>query len=460
MSADIAADFRCSIRKSNIMPEEDDIEFVPLEAATRSSGDAMLCYSVRRKGSKNGPLLSLFIHPDLTMVLDLEHDAVLQIEGNLQRRMARLIPAKTLDNKRCQRRVSIALSGRAIWEMVYSGMLVAAFPPTAGRTALQVVSSNDGALVFELPQPGRAVLPASAAPYAAEALEEGEEARGAADALLEGAGAVVAESVADEEQEAVAVLMIEQSAAEADVVMPANDEVLAAVAETPAVQETDAELAAMVTALDALGEDDESASAEAVIFPQSETLEVRLTKHEGWVWKMAHYWHGRNPTVALEDLAQEGRLGIIHAHPRFQESFGANFLTFARHHINQRMRLFVHWTCDTIRVPDGKFATARIPTFSLDAPCGENGDMRMMDMIAAPEAEEQLHEQGDVMELMNAALAELPERDRQILKDLYIEGKTLREIGESLGITHQGVFQIRERSLNKLRSSKHFKKAA
>jgi RNA polymerase sigma factor for flagellar operon FliA len=52
----------------------------------------------------------------------------------------------------------------------------------------------------------------------------------------------------------------------------------------------------------------------------------------------------------------------------------------------------------------------------------------------------------------------LPERLRAVLVGLYVEGKTMKEIGASLGVTESRVCQLHGEALNVLRSN--FKKAA
>ena len=52
---------------------------------------------------------------------------------------------------------------------------------------------------------------------------------------------------------------------------------------------------------------------------------------------------------------------------------------------------------------------------------------------------------------LRAELATLPERDRQIIEQYDLEGRTLREIGERLGVSESRISQLRSRALGRLR---------
>ena len=56
-------------------------------------------------------------------------------------------------------------------------------------------------------------------------------------------------------------------------------------------------------------------------------------------------------------------------------------------------------------------------------------------------------------------LAELPAREARILRSLYgidYDGRqTLREVGDSLNISHERVRQLRDQALNKLKNSRY-----
>ena len=64
---------------------------------------------------------------------------------------------------------------------------------------------------------------------------------------------------------------------------------------------------------------------------------------------------------------------------------------------------------------------------------------------------ERLDEENEKQELMEA-LAELPERERNMLSLYYYEGLNLKEIGRTLGVTESRVSQIHGKALSMLRA--------
>ncbi len=60
-------------------------------------------------------------------------------------------------------------------------------------------------------------------------------------------------------------------------------------------------------------------------------------------------------------------------------------------------------------------------------------------------------ERGAAKERFRAAFAELPARERQVAVLLYVEGRTLREIGKRLGVSESRVSQIHTELRRRLR---------
>jgi RNA polymerase sigma factor for flagellar operon FliA len=59
----------------------------------------------------------------------------------------------------------------------------------------------------------------------------------------------------------------------------------------------------------------------------------------------------------------------------------------------------------------------------------------------------------DVHQALLAALAELPERSRAVVIHSYVDGLTLAQIGEVLGVTESRVCQLRGQALRQVRAS-------
>ena len=70
--------------------------------------------------------------------------------------------------------------------------------------------------------------------------------------------------------------------------------------------------------------------------------------------------------------------------------------------------------------------------------------------IAAPDPE--VDENHEFYERLEAAINRLPETPAKVIRERFYNGKTFKEIGEELGFSDRGIWQIEQRALHFLRT--------
>ena len=206
------------------------------------------------------------------------------------------------------------------------------------------------------------------------------------------------------------------------------------------------------------------------------------------VWVAKRY---ERPGITLADLVQEGYFGLVEAVDRFDWTRGHRFSTYATWWIRQRVQRAVDNQARVVRFPShvaarmrrldrargelraelGREPTAveireaagataeevrRIETaprtvVSLETPVGEDGT-ELGELVAIDPSDVQAGVEADMgAEGLRTAVANLPDRQQQVLALRYgLDGEeplTLEEIGARLGVSRERVRQIEQRAL-------------
>jgi RNA polymerase sigma factor (sigma-70 family) len=174
----------------------------------------------------------------------------------------------------------------------------------------------------------------------------------------------------------------------------------------------------------------------------------------------------RSSSIGLEDLISEGNLGLIEAAERFDPSRGVRFLSYAswwiRKYMLRALERHAHLTSSPKPAAQGSDgdSPARVERqriLSLGDFMQSSGERDVIETIAseaAPGPEARILAT-DLVQALVSVLHKLPEREREILVAHFgldgVPGRTLQEIGETLGLTRERVRQLERRALERAR---------
>ena len=206
----------------------------------------------------------------------------------------------------------------------------------------------------------------------------------------------------------------------------------------------------------------------------------------------------QNQGLALNDLIDEGNLGLIKAAQKFDETRGFKFISYAVWWIRQSILQAISEQSRIVRMPlnqvgfQSKLSKAivsfeqefeRRPSaqelaeiletditkvqdalgtngkkVSVDAPFQDDDSNCLIDVMqdeSAPGTDNSM-ERESLSSDLEAALAVLNERERTVLKMLFGIGRnemTVEEVANNMSLTRERVRQIKERALRRLREA-------
>jgi RNA polymerase sigma factor (sigma-70 family) len=164
--------------------------------------------------------------------------------------------------------------------------------------------------------------------------------------------------------------------------------------------------------------------------------------------------------LPMDDLVQEGSIGLLHAIDTYDASRGASFATYAQWPVRCAIGRAVVQRGRFIRLPrrvaasrDGARREIAAPA-SLDAPIDDSGTP-LGAVLADPSAPDPQDEamRHERERLLASALDHLPARRRYVLEryfGLRGESRTLSEVADELHISRQRAQAIRNEGLNEL----------
>ncbi|TJW14386.1 MAG: sigma-70 family RNA polymerase sigma factor [Mesorhizobium sp.] len=179
-----------------------------------------------------------------------------------------------------------------------------------------------------------------------------------------------------------------------------------------------------------------------------------------FAWKFQRY------QLPMDDMVQEGSIGLITALKRYDPDLGNRFSTFARWYVVAALQGYVMQNFSVVKRPGGTksrtdfFKGHRAVDSSLDATIGRDNDEtyadRLIDGAALPDdIAERVIDGERQHKIIRNALKKLSPRSKAIIEARVMldEPKTLGELSKEYGISGERIRQIEARALKDLRKA-------
>ncbi len=170
--------------------------------------------------------------------------------------------------------------------------------------------------------------------------------------------------------------------------------------------------------------------------------------------------------VELDDLIQEGMLGLLTAIKRWDETRGASLRTLAFFLIKAHIRKALGFENVSATRQGPRPENSRRSNYSpfgvsLDDQCGSDTDMTLHDVLASEGATpEELYSQArdegrlEAREAIEKAIGVLTPAELEVICARYDgKGKTLREVGADRGVSRERARQIEATGLARMRKA-------
>jgi RNA polymerase primary sigma factor len=254
-----------------------------------------------------------------------------------------------------------------------------------------------------------------------------------------------------------------------------------------------------ISKLPLLNEDEEVDLAKRVREGDSDAMEKLVKANLRFVVSVAKQY--QNQGISLNDLINEGNIGLIKAATKFDETKGFKFISYAVWWIRQSILQALIEQPRIVRLPMNKATiynkivnaiqdfeqlNQREPTndeladildmkadelatlratlsfhFSVDTPIGEDDETTSLDLMqsdATNQPDKHLIDDSLTNELVQS-MSVLSDREKEILKyyfgmNDFNQAYSLDEIGMKLNLTRERVRQVKDKALKKIRRNK------
>ncbi|MDR1889126.1 MAG: RNA polymerase sigma factor FliA [Zoogloeaceae bacterium] len=211
------------------------------------------------------------------------------------------------------------------------------------------------------------------------------------------------------------------------------------------------------------------------------------------VKRIAHHLMARLPAnVQLEDLVQNGMIGLLDAFSRYEEGLGAQFETYAGQRIRgamldglrdndwlprslRREMRRVEATLQQLEQQNGRVPSEGELAASMDMSLADyqkllqeakGHQLVYLDDFASEDGEDFLErhlgsseddpsvrlEDKDLRQNLARVIGALPEREKLVMALYYDEELNLKEIGEIMGVSESRICQLHSQAISRIRS--------
>lgn len=162
-----------------------------------------------------------------------------------------------------------------------------------------------------------------------------------------------------------------------------------------------------------------------------------ITSYQPLVFKIAMSFR-LDETKVLE-LIQEGTVGLLEAASKFDYTKGVAFSLYASHRIKGRM-------VDYLVKKTGE------RSLSLDSSIGEDDNSLLLDTIPSQKpGPQEVTEEEFFLQKVKSAMDRLSVKEQKVLKGIYIDDKTVKELAADIEVTTSHVYRLQKKGVRRIR---------
>lgn len=181
---------------------------------------------------------------------------------------------------------------------------------------------------------------------------------------------------------------------------------------------------------------------------------IKVEDYIGLAYKVASKFYSQYWYMSVDEINSAAFLGLVKARKRFDEDCGGNFGTFAKVTIEYEIKESILRDRSKFirKVTDGKESYERVYIDSLNIEIKSQKVDKGNELVDYLVGEFDMDKELDNINL-KIAINKLDENQRKVIKLLYFEGKTQKEVAKILGVYQQTISKIKIRAINSLRES-------